>query len=197
METKNSYKEQELIQKFGFDPSEPFQCLGNAKVKHKGNESMFEFYFSQDNNTIDVCHFGCNGTYISGKLTGNKTTLPEEFNEPFLKLKQWYFSEERKEQEKQKAIKTAQNTKLFEKAVKVNAREFAVQYAGGLSPVFSFDGEDPDNPTLPALTLEEAVNGCDRWIGIADTIGGRACIYHVPTKTAMELRFFLQKYRQK
>lgn len=98
--------------------------------------------------------------------------LLDEFNKSFFKLKEAF------------------NKQILENAVKTNAKEFAVK-ASGHGSAFRFDGSDPDSQTLPPVTLKEAVNECDEWVGIADTIGGRACIYHIPTKTIVDYRQYL------
>lgn len=166
---------------FGFDPDGCLECIGRATIEHKDRVSQFEFYYSLASNKIDVCYFGCNGTYLSGMLLDDETTLPSEFNEPFMKLKEWYFSLEKKELDRQKAITKEENLNILERAIEADAREFAVKSSAHGSS-FRFDGRDPDNPTLPPLTLGEAVKNCYDWVGIADTVGGRAVIYHIPTK---------------
>ncbi|MBI2085463.1 MAG: hypothetical protein HYT71_03040 [Candidatus Aenigmarchaeota archaeon] len=59
-------------------------------------------------------------------------------------------------------------------------KDFQVM-ASGHGSRFRFDGLDPDKPTLPNKTLVEAYLEGDRWVGIADTIGGQAQIYKAST----------------
>ena len=60
-------------------------------------------------------------------------------------------------------------------------RRYAV-LASGHGSKFRFDGNNPDKPTFPLLTIEEAVAECYIWQGDACTIGGAAAIYDAITK---------------
>lgn len=80
-----SQKKQE---RFGYDPADELKYLGVAKVLHNGQSCNFEFYYNQKTKRIDVCHFGCNGTLLSGEeISEGQTTLPDVFSRAFFELK--------------------------------------------------------------------------------------------------------------
>jgi len=80
----------------------------------------------------------------------------------------------------------------LEKAINENAREFAIKTsAHGFS--FRFDGNDPNKPTLSPLSFQEAYGEAIQWEIIADTVGGLAELYHIPTGKTTNLPW-LQTY---
>lgn len=65
-------------------------------------------------------------------------------------------------------------------------REFVIM-ASGHGSSFRFDGPDGKvTPAAPYMTLSEARQAVWHWVGIADTIGGRAQVYNVRTKEVQE-----------
>ncbi len=79
---------EELIAAFGYDPTAELAFIGRAEANHKGEANNFEFYYNQSTGQIDVCHEGCNGTYMSGQeISDIETTLEPEFTKAFLEVK--------------------------------------------------------------------------------------------------------------
>ena len=79
----------EIIERFGYDPSERLTFIGKAKVLtfHDGLED-FDFYYNASNKRIDVCYSGCNGTHCGGlEISDSETTLPPAFSKAFFEVK--------------------------------------------------------------------------------------------------------------
>ena len=65
-------------------------------------------------------------------------------------------------------------------------KDYQVKYSGHGSK-HRFDGNDPDKPTLPNVTLIEAYMKGRWWVRHVETIGGDAQIYNVPANETLNL----------
>jgi hypothetical protein len=72
-------------------------------------------------------------------------------------------------------------------AIHTGAREFALMTSGHGFP-YRFEGDNPYKPTLPLVSIMEAHREAVHFLDISDFIGGRAKVYHAPTKLLLGMK---------
>lgn len=60
-----------LTAAFGYDPNAGLHFIGTGADE---TGTKWEFYLNADTGAIDVCHFGCNGTFARGQVKPDGTT---------------------------------------------------------------------------------------------------------------------------